>query len=54
MSPVRECVFNIPLTCLLLYSHFAHETGGNQHLVRWLQNALQVRRVTLCKGKLFG
>ena len=54
MSPVSQRVLNIPLTRLLLNGHVSQETGCDQHLVRWLQNALQVRRVTLRKGKLFG
>ena len=54
MSSVRQRVHNIPFTRLLLNGHVAQETGCNQHLVRWLQNALQVRGITLRQGKLFG
>ena len=54
MSPLSERVVNIPLTHLLLNRHFAQEASRDQHLVRWLQDALQVRWITLCEGKLFG
>lgn len=54
MSSLGEGVFNIPLTHLLLNGHFAQEAGRDQHFVRWLQDALQVRWITLGEGKLFG
>ena len=54
MSPVGECVFNIPLTRLLLNGHVAQEASRDQHFVRRLQNALQMRWITLRQRQLFG
>src|SRR3954468_1686916 len=49
-----EHIVYVPLALLLTNGRVAQDPMLDEHVVRWLQDALEVGRVSLRQGKLFG
>lgn len=51
-NPAGENVIHQPFTVYLSQGDAPHEAGTKEHLVSRLENALQVRWISLCERKL--